>query len=132
MNEINQGMLQAAQEALQFAYAPYSKYKVAACIVTDLGNFYTGVNVENGSYGLTLCAEASAIGSMVSAGEQRIAHILVIAGNDEFCAPCGACRQRIFEFSTKKTQVYLCKDRKISSTMKVNELLPLAFDFKPQ
>ncbi len=130
MENLTEKMLYQAQHALACAYAPYSNFRVAACILTDKGNLYTGVNVENVSYGLTLCAEAAAIGSMVSAGEQTIQNILIIAGNKEFCAPCGACRQRIFEFSSPETQVHLCTNNAITKSLSMNELLPLAFDFK--
>ncbi|MCL5271800.1 MAG: cytidine deaminase [Gammaproteobacteria bacterium] len=131
MDKLISTMISKAHNSLKYAYAPYSKFKVASCICTDNDNLYTGVNVENGSYGLTICAEASALCTMVSAGEQRIKSIVVMAENNLLCAPCGACRQRIFEFSDSSTMVHLCNKDAIFRSMTINELMPLAFDFKP-
>lgn len=132
MNKTTSKMITEAHNALVNAYAPYSKFTVAACICTDKGTLYTGVNVENGSYGLTLCAEACALCLMVSAGEQHIKSMVVLAGNNLLCSPCGACRQRIHEFSTPETVIHLCNKDSIFHSMTIEELLPLAFDFKPK
>lgn len=131
MDTITKKMMNAAYQALDHAYAPYSKFKVAACILTAQDNLYTGVNVENGSYGLTVCAEVSAICTMVSAGEHKIKSMVVLAGNNLLCSPCGACRQRIHEFSSEKTQIHLCNKESLFHTFTIAELLPLAFNFKP-
>lgn len=131
MNKLIPNMISQAHKALNHAYAPYSKFTVAACICTDKGTLYTGVNVENASYGLTLCAEAAAIAAMVSAGEQCIKDIVILAGTNQFCPPCGACRQRINEFSTPETLIHLCDNQAILRSVTMNELLPLAFNFKP-
>ncbi|RUR12295.1 cytidine deaminase [Legionella sp. km772] len=131
MDKIITKMIANAHSALANAYAPYSKFTVAACICTDKGNLYTGVNVENGSYGLTSCAEASAICTMVSSGEQRIKSVVVLAGNNKLCPPCGSCRQKIYEFSSPETLIYLCDKNSILRSIRIDELLPLAFDFKP-
>lgn len=128
MNEMQQRMINKAVQALQYAYAPYSNYAVASCICTEDEQLFVGVNVENGSYGLTLCAEAAAIAQMVATGRQRIKSIVIMAGNNELCPPCGACRQRIHEFSTPETQVYLCNQETILETMTIDSLLPLAFE----
>ncbi|MGM9453862.1 cytidine deaminase [Legionella bozemanae] len=126
-------MISNAHKALANSYSPYSKFSVACCICTDKDNLYTGVNVENSSYGLAVCAEASAISAMVSAGEQRIKSMVVLAGTNLLCSPCGACRQRIYEFSTPDTVIHLCDKNSILHSVKINELLPLAFkfDFNP-
>ena len=124
-------MINEAHKALACAYAPYSKFTVASCILTTKDNLYTGVNVENSSYGLTLCAEVSAICNMVTAGEQQIKSIVVLAGTNLLCSPCGACRQRIHEFSTPDTLVHLCNKESIFRSIPIAELLPLAFNFKP-
>ena len=131
MDTITKKMIEQAVTVLPFAYAPYSKFSVASCICTDKNNLYTGVNVENSSYGLTVCAETSAICNMVTAGEQRIKSIVVLAGTNLLCSPCGACRQRIHEFSTPETQVHLCNATTVLHTFSIDELLPLAFDFNP-
>lgn len=131
MDTIIKKMIVSAHSALTLAYAPYSKFTVAASICTDKDTLYTGVNVENGAYGLTTCAEASAICTMVSSGEQRIKSIVVLAGSNQLCPPCGACRQRIYEFSTPEILVHLCNKDNILQSIRIDELLPLAFHFKP-
>ncbi|HFC9842615.1 TPA: cytidine deaminase [Legionella pneumophila] len=131
MDKLTSKMISEAHKVLVNAYAPYSKFSVAACICTDKNNFYTGVNVENISYGLTTCAEVSAICNMVTAGERKIKSIVVLAANNLLCSPCGACRQRIHEFSSSDTMVHLCNKETIFHSITINELLPLAFDFNP-
>ncbi len=129
MDPIIAKMISKSHNALRYAYAPYSQFTVACCICTDKDNLYTGINVENSSYGLTLCAETSAIASMVSSGERRIKSMVVLAGTNELCSPCGACRQRIHEFSTPDTTIHLCNKETILRSVTINDLLPLAFDF---
>lgn len=130
MNKIIKKMIDNAHGALANSYAPYSNFTVAACICTDKDNLYTGVNVENGSYGLTSCAESSAICAMVSSGEQKIKSIVVLAGTNQLCPPCGSCRQKIYEFSSPETLIYLCDKDSVLRTIRIDELLPFAFDFK--
>ena len=124
-------MISQAHKRLAHSYSPYSKFSVASCICTEADNLYTGVNVENISYSLAICAEASAISAMVSAGEQHIKSLVLLSGTNLLCSPCGACRQRIYEFSTPDTTIYLCNKDSILHNIKINELLPLAFDFNP-
>ncbi|CEG56804.1 cytidine deaminase [Legionella fallonii] len=131
MNNTIAQMIKEAYKALPNAYTPYSQFKVASCICTDKGNLYTGVNVENGSYSLSICAESSAICHMIAAGEQKIKSIVVVAHNNLLCPPCGACRQRIHEFSTADTMVYLCNEKTVFQSLSIDQLLPLAFDFNP-
>jgi cytidine deaminase len=131
MNKITTKMIRAAHNALSNAYAPYSKFPVACCIRTKENNLYIGVNVENGSYGLAACAESSAICNMVSSGEQQIDSIVILAGNNQLCPPCGACRQKIHEFSAAETLIHLCNKDSILKSLTITELLPLAFIFKP-
>lgn len=120
-------MIKRASNSLEHAYAPYSKFQVAACIQSEDGQLFTGVNVENASYGLTTCAESSAICQMISAGQKTIKDIVILNGLSTLCSPCGACRQKIFEFSTTHTQIHLCSHEKILKTLSIDELLPLAF-----
>ena len=127
MNDITQLMMSKARLALQHAYAPYSKYTVGACLCTEDQTLYTGVNVENSSYGLTICAESSAICQMIAAGERQIKSMVILSGNNALCSPCGACRQRIYEFSTEKTQIYLCDHQSILKKIALDDLLPMAF-----
>ena len=93
-------LLAAAHEMLTRAYAPYSKFRVGAAILTEAGNLFTGCNVENASYGLTNCAERTAIFSAIaSEGEtMRVRAVAVANAQNVPCSPCGACRQVMFEF----------------------------------
>ena len=125
MSESN--YIAATKEAMNKAYVPYSKYPVGALIVTDKGNTYTGCNVENASYPLGNCAEASAIASMVMAGEQKIKLIYVMSKNDKGGSPCGGCRQRIREFSDANTQVILCSPDGVQQRLVLTDLLPYSF-----
>ena len=125
MNEEN--YIAATKEALSKAYVPYSNYPVGALIVTDNGNTFSGCNVENASYPLGNCAEASAIASMVIGGERKIKTIYVMTKNDEGGIPCGGCRQRIREFSDENTQIMLCSPDGVQQRINLSELLPNSF-----
>lgn len=94
--EQRQALLQAACQVREVAYAPYSKYQVGAAILTADGRLFTGVNVENASYGLSICAERSAVFSAITAGATLIVAVAVCTENA--VAPCGACRQVLGEF----------------------------------
>ena len=117
----------ATKKAMSKAYVPYSNYPVGVLIVTDNGNTYTGCNVENASYPLGNCAEASAIASMVMGGEKKIKHIYVMTKNDEGGIPCGGCRQRIREFSDSNTEVFMCSKDGVQGRVNLSELLPQSF-----
>ena len=119
--------IKATKDAMSRAYVPYSNYPVGALIITDKGNLYSGCNVENASYPLGNCAEASAIASMVMGGEKKINKIYVMTKNDEGGIPCGGCRQRIREFSDSKTQIIMCSPDGIQNRMNLSELLPQSF-----
>jgi len=125
MNEEN--YIAATKEAMSKAYVPYSNYPVGALIVTDNGNTFSGCNVENASYPLGNCAEASAIASMVIGGEKKIKTIYVMTKNDEGGIPCGGCRQRIREFSDENTQIMLCSPDGVQQRINLSELLPNSF-----
>ena len=117
----------ATKKAMSKAYVPYSNYPVGVLIVTDNGNTYTGCNVENASYPLGNCAEASAIASMVMGGEKKIKHIYVMTKNNEGGIPCGGCRQRIREFSDSNTEVFMCSKDGVQGRVNLSELLPNSF-----
>ena len=125
MNEEN--YIAATKEAMSKAYVPYSNYPVGALIVTDNGNTYSGCNVENASFPLGNCAEASAIASMVIGGERKIKTIYVMTKNDEGGIPCGGCRQRIREFSDENTQIIMCSPDGVQQRINLSELLPNSF-----
>lgn len=121
-------LLTLAKQVMARAYAPYSKFKVGAAIETTHHKTYVGCNVENVSYGLTQCAEASAIGCMVSDGERHIKRILIISSNENFTPPCGACRQRIAEFADADTEICLVNGAGEIRTYSMSTLLPFTFD----
>ena len=125
MNEEN--YIAATKEAMSKAYVPYSNYPVGALIVTNNGNTYSGCNVENASYPLGNCAEASAIASMILGGEKKIKTIYVMTKNDEGAIPCGGCRQRIREFSDENTQIMMCSPDGVQQRINLSELLPNSF-----
>ena len=118
------GYIDEVNLLLERAYVPYSKFPVAALLIDNNGKKYKGVNVENASYGLTLCAERNAITTAITGGMKKI-KLLVITGNTpEPISPCGACRQVIREFSDKDTVIILAnKDGKYESTS-LEKLLP--------
>ena len=120
-------LIQAAQTAMQNAYAPYSNFSVGAAVQTDKGNVYSGCNVENAAYPIGQCAEASAIGAMVSAGEQTIVAVAVAGRGAALCTPCGGCRQRIREFAADDVPVLICDENSLRHETTIGELLPLSF-----
>jgi cytidine deaminase len=122
-----QELLAAAHAAMVNAYAPYSQFKVGAALRASSGAIYTGANVENVAYPQGQCAEASAIGALVAAGERAIAAIAVVAEQVEHCPPCGGCRQRLSEFAAADTPVHLGRPGADPLTMTLSELLPLSF-----
>jgi cytidine deaminase len=109
------------------AYAPYSRYQVGCALLTSTGGLFSGCNVENASYGLTICAERNAIFHAVAeeGPEMRIASLAVVALEQEF-PPCGACRQVISEFALPDTEIWFLKRGKLVSKT-VAELLPSTF-----
>ena len=121
-------MLRLALEAREKAYAPYSRFRVGACLRTASGRLYAGCNVENASYPEGQCAETSALGALVLGGDREIVEVLVVAEGAEPCSPCGGCRQRLMELATPQTPVHMVSTTGKRKTMTLGELLPLAFD----
>lgn len=125
-----QAIWQAAQAASERAYAPFSKFFVGAAILTSSGKIYAGCNVENSSYGLTNCAERTAIFSAVAdgadAGRLEIKAVAALNRDGVSCAPCGACRQVIYEFGPNAIVVFKNAKGEITQTP-IKELLPEGF-----
>jgi cytidine deaminase len=120
-------LINAARSAAAFSYSPYSKFAVGAAVLTDDGTIITGCNVENASYGLTICAERVAIFKAISQGKTRIRALAVTNTSGSPSPPCGACRQVIHEFADASTRVFY-EDRDGSLLgMPVSDLLPDAF-----
>jgi homotetrameric cytidine deaminase len=123
-------LLGHAAEAMENAYAPYSNFQVGVALRGAGGGIFTGANVENASYPQGQCAETSAIGALVTAGETRIAAVAVTADRMDICPPCGGCRQRLSELGGPETPVYLGRPGGPRETTTLGELLPLAFDLE--
>lgn len=123
---IEDRLIQAASEARRFAYAPYSHFAVGAAVLAASGRIYAGCNIENASYGLTMCAERNAVFQAIIAGEQQLTALAVIADTPAPTPPCGACRQVMAEFTIQTVIMANCRGE--SRTVKLNELLPWAFN----
>ncbi len=119
-------MLDIAKKASENAYAPFSKFIVGACVLTSGGKYYSGCNVENSSYGLTICAERCAIFKAVSDGEKEIQAVAIYSPNTDECYPCGACRQVIFEFAAETLVVITEKNGEPKVDI-IKDLLPYGF-----
>ncbi len=122
-------LIEAARSMLDRAYAPYSKFHVGAAILTEAGHVYTGCNVENASYGVTNCAERTAIFSAVAAEGpgMKLRAVAVLNSQTMACSPCGACRQVIYEFGPKALVIYQGNDVLVEAT--AEQLLPAGFHF---
>ncbi|MGH7335827.1 MAG: cytidine deaminase [Candidatus Rokuibacteriota bacterium] len=120
-------MLDLARHALANAHAPYSRFRVGACLRAASGRLYAGCNVENAAYPVGQCAEATAIGTMIAAGDREIVEIVVLTEGRELCSPCGRCRQQLAEFARRDARVHLCGPEGARLTTTMGELLPLAF-----
>ena len=120
-------MLELARRALANAHAPYSRFRVGACLRTASGRLYAGCNVENAAYPVGQCAEATAIGAMVADGERQIVEAVVASESATLCAPCGRCRQQLAEFARPEVPVHLCGPEGVRVTTTLGDLLPLAF-----
>jgi cytidine deaminase len=122
-----QVLFEAAREAMSFAHAPYSKFPVGAAIRAEDGKIYKGANIENLSFPQGWCAEPSAISAMIMGGAKKITEIAVIAEKLALCPPCGGCRQKIAEFASADTKIYLCDEVGVQKVMTMDELLPFSF-----
>lgn len=123
-------LFRAASAARERAYVPYSHFRVGAAFLTRSGHIHAACNVENAAYPQSQCAEASAVGVMVAAGERDIVEVVVIGGepgDGMLCTPCGGCRQRIREFATDATVVHVCGPEGLRLTTTLGELLPHSF-----
>ncbi|SNU09324.1 cytidine deaminase [Lachnospiraceae bacterium] len=137
-------LIEEAQKARQMAYAPYSNYLVGAALIVPSGNIFTGCNVENASYGLTNCAERTAIFKAVSSGQRHIDAIAIVGGplveseadvdasskiKTDYAYPCGACRQVLSEFLPESGDIYVIVAKSVDDykLYKLSELLPYSF-----
>jgi cytidine deaminase len=122
----HQELVQRAIEVRERAYAPYSHFKVGAALQTTGGELFVGANVENASYGLTICAERNAIAAAVSAGARKFSSIAVVSGPG--ASMCGACRQVLVEFADEATEILLANAAGEFRVLHIEDLLPGAFN----
>jgi cytidine deaminase len=122
-------LLAAARRAAKAAYAPYSRFRVGAAVADERGRIFAGCNVENASYGLTLCAERSAVAQAVAAGARRLTAVAVTSGGTAEPWPCGACRQVLAEFLPPEAPVWVAGRAGRVHAVRMDELLPHAFRF---
>ena len=121
-------LMDKAKEASKQSYSPFSRFAVGACVLAKSGKMYTGCNVENSSFGMTICAERCAIFKAVSEGEREILAVAIYSPNADDCNPCGACRQVMYEFQGDNTEVEIITESMSELIVrKLSEYLPYGF-----
>ncbi len=120
-------LIEQARQARENAHAPFSNFKVGAALLTENEKIITGCNIENASYGLTMCAERTAIFKAISEGETKFTRLAIVADTENLTPPCGACRQIIWEFCGD-VEIILSNLSSKTETFQMSELLPKAFD----
>ena len=130
MQKVLDEMITQALAVMRHAYVPMCKFPVGSCLLSSDEQLFTGCNWENGALPLGVCAETSAISQMLSAGHTVIKSIVVTAEKDPQITPCGACRQRIFEFASDDCLIYTAdKKGNVTQTFSVTDMLPNGFRF---
>jgi cytidine deaminase len=130
MNKIYEELFIEAKEASKNAYCPYSNFPVGACILYESNNRYKGCNVENVSFGLTICAERNAIASAIAAGEKaKIKAIAIYSPKQKECMPCGACRQWLSEFASDNGLKIILECEDDLKILSLEEIFPQGFKF---
>ncbi len=124
---MSDALVEAALAVRENAHAPYSNFKVGAAVQDGSGRIFTGCNVENATYGLSVCAERVAILKAVSEGAGKLMRVAVVADTDRLTPPCGACRQILWEFCGD-VELVMANLRGKSETVQLGTLLPRAFD----
>ncbi|MBM4166467.1 MAG: cytidine deaminase [Ignavibacteria bacterium] len=122
-------LTEEAKSAKQFSHSPYSHFRVGAAVLTKSGKIFSGTNVENSSYSLTICAERTALFKAISEGEKKFSAIAISTDQKEFISPCGACRQVIMDLAGN-IDVILSNNNGKTKSLKMKELLPHAFGEK--
>lgn len=120
-------LIEQARKAMDYAYAPYSGFRVGAALLCEDGRVFTGCNIENAAYGPSNCAERTAMFKAVSEGERRFAALAVISDSETVTAPCGVCRQVMAEFCGPEFRILMCSRAGKYEERTLGELLPLAF-----
>ena len=120
-------LMNRAKEASNMSYSPFSRFAVGAALIAKSGKIYSGCNVENSSFGMTNCAERTAIFKAVSEGEREILAIAIYSPNSDNCYPCGACRQVMYEFQGDDEIIVITEDCGRLDARKLSEFLPFGF-----
>lgn len=120
-------LIKRAKKARQNAYSPYSKVRIGAAVLTSDGKIFAGCNIENSSFGLSICAERTAVFKAVSEGHKKLEAIAIVGESEDFTRPCGACRQVLVEFGPEMRVIRRGVDG-FSSDLSIAELLPEAFN----
>jgi len=122
-------LVKHAQTARKYSYSPYSRFRVGAAILTSDGQIFTGCNIENSSFGLTVCAERTAIFKAVSEGQKKFKAIAIVSGEEGYTAPCGACRQVLLDLA-ENIDVVMINRKGEMRILKMKDLLPHPFGRK--
>tara|TARA_B100000676_G_scaffold303003_1_gene352861 strand:+ start:39 stop:452 length:414 start_codon:yes stop_codon:yes gene_type:complete len=123
----NKRLIELSHEMMLNAYAPYSNFSVGAAILSESDKLFGGCNVENAAYPEGTCAEAGAISAMIAGGCKTIKEIYIVSKSENIVSPCGGCRQKIREFSSDQTKIFLCNIQWDYKLFSLNELLPFSF-----
>ena len=129
MEEIRE-VIEVIKEKMKNSYSVYSGFAVGAAVLGDNGNWYYGVNVENVSYGLTICAERNAVSTAITEGVKKILKVVVVADTEKPVTPCGACREFIYEFADEESLIYMANTKGEIISEKICNLLPMKFKLK--
>lgn len=128
MEEIKE-VIEVIKEKMKNSYSVYSEFKVGAAVLGDNNIWYYGVNVENVSYGLTICAERNAVSTAITEGVKKILKVVVVADTEKPVTPCGACREFMYEFSNEESLIYMANLKGDIISEKIYNLLPMKFKF---
>ena len=121
-------LMDEAKKASEKSYSPFSRFAVGACVLAKSGKIYTGCNIENSSFGMTICAERCAIFKAISEGEREIVAVAIYSPNTDDCNPCGACRQVMYEFQSKDCEIEIITENMGELIIrKLSEYLPYGF-----
>lgn len=124
---LKKDLIKLSEEAKKLSYSPYSNFRVGAALQTKKGIVYKGANLENSSYGLTVCAERTAVFQAILSGEKEFKSIAISSDAEDYIPPCGSCRQVLMEFCGPELDVIMTNSKKKSITYKLKDLLPLSF-----
>lgn len=123
-------LMDKAKEASKMSYSPFSKFAVGAGVLTKNGKVYSGCNIENSSFGMTICAERCAIFKAISEGEKEIVAVAIYSPNEDDCYPCGACRQVMYEFQGENEIEIITEDKGKLNIKKLSDFLPYGFKIR--